>query len=96
MLENLTTETRNPNSKKLDEMSAVELARLMNREDEKVHEAVATQTEEIGQAIEEISERFRRGGRLVYIGAGTSGRLGVLDAAECPPTFSTPHEMVVG
>ena len=68
----------------------------MNAEDAKVVEAVGAEAESISRAIEWAADRFRRGGRLIYAGAGTSGRLGVLDAAECPPTFSTPHEMVVG
>jgi N-acetylmuramic acid 6-phosphate etherase len=96
MLDNLTTETRNPASKTMDEMSALELAQLLNREDAKVIEAVGSQSEPIGAAIDAIADRFRSGGRLVYMGAGTSGRLGVLDAAECPPTFSTDPAMVVG
>jgi len=91
-----TTEARNPASEKIDTLSAVEIARLMNSQDEQVPRAVGRETEAIGRAIEAIAARLRRGGRLIYIGAGTSGRLGVLDAAECPPTFSTPPELVVG
>ena len=91
-----TTEARNPASEQIDTLSAVEIARLMNAQDELVPRAVGRAIEVIGQAIESIADRLRRGGRLVYIGAGTSGRLGVLDASECPPTFSTPPEMVVG
>ena len=68
----------------------------MNAEDARVAEAVGREAEPIARAIEVIAERLRQGGRLVYIGAGTSGRLGVLDAAECPPTFNTPPEQVVG
>ncbi|RMF44427.1 MAG: N-acetylmuramic acid 6-phosphate etherase [Planctomycetota bacterium] len=92
----LTTEQRNADSMELDSLSAEEIVRLMNREDAKVAPAVAQETPRIATAIEWIAEAFRRGGRLVYLGAGTSGRLGVLDASECPPTFSTPPEMVVG
>src|SRR5207247_5636610 len=69
---------------------------LMNREDGRVIDAVASQAEVIAQAIERIAERLGQGGRLFYVGAGTSGRLGVLDATECPPTFSTPPDLVVG
>ena len=68
----------------------------MNAEDRSVPEAVATQREEIARAIELAEEAFRAGGRLFYVGAGTSGRLGVLDASECPPTFGTDPEMVQG
>jgi len=91
-----TTEARNPASEEIDTLSAVEIARLMNAQDELVPQAVGREIEAIGQAVEVIADRLRRGGRLVYLGAGTSGRLGVLDASECPPTFSTPPEMVVG
>ena len=92
----LTTEARNPASERIDTLSPLEIVRLMNAEDARVSEAVGRETERIAQAIEAIAQRLRAGGRLVYIGAGTSGRLGVLDASECPPTFSTPPEMVVG
>jgi N-acetylmuramic acid 6-phosphate etherase len=91
-----TTEARNPASEEIDTLSAVEIARLMNAQDELVPQAVGREIEAIGRAVEVIADRLRRGGRLVYLGAGTSGRLGVLDASECPPTFSTPPEMVVG
>src|SRR5579883_1388847 len=95
-LQHLQTEARNPASTRLDELTSVELVELMNREDAGVAAAVATQKREIAQAIEVIADRLSRGGRLVYAGAGTSGRLGVLDASECPPTFQTPPEQVVG
>jgi N-acetylmuramic acid 6-phosphate etherase len=91
-----TTEARNPASEKIDTLSALEIVRLMNDEDSRVPAAVAREAEPIARAVEVIADRIRGGGRLVYIGAGTSGRLGVLDASECPPTFSTPPEMVVG
>ena len=94
--DNLLTESRNPLSEAIDTLSPPEIVRLMNAEDARVVEAVAAESHAIAQAIEWAADRFRRGGRLVYVGAGTSGRLGVLDAAECPPTFSTPPEMVVG
>jgi N-acetylmuramic acid 6-phosphate etherase len=96
MLEHLTTEARNPASERLDSLSALEIVRLMNAEDARVPAAVAAQEEPIAAAIEVIAERLRGGGRLIYFGAGTSGRLGVLDATECPPTFNSPPEQVVG
>jgi N-acetylmuramic acid 6-phosphate etherase len=92
----LNTEACNSTSEKIDTLSALEIARLMNSEDAKVAEAVRRELAPIGEAIETIADRLREGGRLVYIGAGTSGRLGVLDASECPPTFNTPPEAVRG
>ena len=92
----LTTEASNAASQNIDTLSAIEIARLMNAEDAKVAEAVTRELAAIALAIEEIAGRLRSGGRLVYLGAGTSGRLGVLDASECPPTFSTPPELVLG
>ena len=96
MLEKLTTEARNPASERLDELSALEIAELINDQDAQIAAAVREQAPEIATAIDAVAERFRGGGRLIYIGAGTSGRLGVLDAAECPPTFSSDPAMVVG
>ena len=96
MLQDLTTEGRNPASDRLDSLSALEIARLINAEDARVAEAVGRETEAIAQAIEAIAQRLAVGGRLIYLGAGTSGRLGILDASECPPTFNTPPEMVLG
>ncbi len=96
MLNHLTTEGRNPDSATIDSLSALEIVTLMNREDARVAAAVETQLPSIARAVERIVQRLERGGRLLYLGAGTSGRLGVLDAAECPPTFSTPPELVVG
>jgi len=92
----LTTEARNPSTRDLDNLSALELVKLINVEDKKVAGAVAGVSEAIAAAIEVIAERLSGGGRLIYVGAGTSGRLGVLDAVECPPTFNTRPEMVVG
>lgn len=92
----MTTEAVNPASTKIDTLSPLELVQLMNQEDAKVAEAVAEEAEPIAQAITVIADRMKNGGRLIYIGAGTSGRLGVLDASECPPTFNTPPELVVG
>src|SRR5271165_1233870 len=92
----LLTESRNPRSECIDTLSPLEIVRLMNTEDTKVVAAVEAEAERIALAIEWTADRLGRGGRLVYVGAGTSGRLGVLDAAECPPTFSTAPEIVVG
>ena len=95
-MDHLQTEARNPASADLDELSTLQLVRLMNAEDAKVIPAVASQSEAIARAVEVIAERLRAGGRLVYVGAGTSGRLGVLDATECPPTFNATPGLVVG
>src|SRR3954452_1211670 len=95
-MSHMTTEARNPASDKIDTLSPLEIVRLMNAEDARVAEAVGREAEAIAGAVEVIADRLRGGGRLIYVGAGTSGRLGVLDASECPPTFSTPPEMVVG
>jgi N-acetylmuramic acid 6-phosphate etherase len=95
-LNQLTTESRNPASEHIDALTPLELVRLMNAEDATVAGAVAREAESIARAVEIIADRLRRSGRLIYLGAGTSGRLGVLDAAECPPTFSTPPGLVVG
>lgn len=90
------TEARNPASEGIDSLGALEIVRLMNAEDAKVAEAVERELESIARGVDVITDRLRNGGRLVYLGAGTSGRLGVLDASECPPTFSTPPELVIG
>jgi N-acetylmuramic acid 6-phosphate etherase len=90
------TERRNPRSSTIDIASSLEIVDLIGEEDATVPAAVAQARQEIARAIDLIEAAFRAGGRLVYVGAGTSGRLGVLDAAECPPTFGTPPEMVVG
>lgn len=96
MLDNLTTEARNQRTMHLDEMSVIELLTVMNEEDTKVAGAVKEQIPHIAEAVASITESLRRGGRLIYIGAGTSGRIGLLDAVECPPTFGTEPEQVVG
>jgi N-acetylmuramic acid 6-phosphate etherase len=96
MLEHLTTEARNPASEHLDSLTPLELVQLINEEDAKCTEAVAEQAEQIAKSIEVIAQRLSHGGRLIYIGAGTSGRLGLLDAAECPPTFRSDPSQVVG
>jgi N-acetylmuramic acid 6-phosphate etherase len=92
----LLTEQVNPNSHNLDQLTSLELVDLFNQEDAQTLKAIAGVRQELAQAIETTSEAIRRGGRMLYIGAGTSGRLGVLDAAECPPTFCTSPEMVQG
>ena len=96
LLAELQTEARNPASARLDELSSVELVALMNAEDATVAAAVATQSRAVAQAIDVIAARLADGGRLIYLGAGTSGRLGVVDASECPPTFQSPPTQVVG
>jgi N-acetylmuramic acid 6-phosphate etherase len=90
------TERRNPRTASIDLASPLEIVDLINAEDRGVPEAVATQREKIALALELAEKTFREGGRLFYVGAGTSGRLGVLDASECPPTFGVPPEMVQG
>jgi N-acetylmuramic acid 6-phosphate etherase len=95
-MDHLQTEARNPASAELDDLSPLQLVRLMNSEDARVIPAVASQAEAIARAIEVTAERLRGGGRLIYVGAGTSGRLGVLDATECPPTFNAPPDLVLG
>jgi N-acetylmuramic acid 6-phosphate etherase len=95
-LHGLTTEQSNAASRQIDCLSAVEIARLMNAEDASVALAVSREVEAIGAAIQGIVARMEQGGRLIYVGAGTSGRLGVLDASECPPTFSALPEQVIG
>ena len=95
-LSTLITEQRNPNSMNVDSLSALEIVQLMNQEDKQVPLAIEKCLPQIAQAVECIVAAFQQGGRLVYIGAGTSGRLGVLDASECPPTFGVLPEMVKG
>src|SRR5687768_14168850 len=90
------TEHRNPRSARIDLATSDEIVEIMSAEDRTVADAVATQHEEIARAITIIEGVFRGGGRLFYVGAGTSGRLGILDASECPPTFGTDPEMVQG
>lgn len=92
----MITEQRNPNSTDIDLKSTAEIVQIFHEEDRKVIEAVAAESEAIAKAVEMIVEAFHQNGKLFYIGAGTSGRLGVLDASECPPTFSTEPEMVQG
>jgi N-acetylmuramic acid 6-phosphate etherase len=92
----LLTEQINPESHNLDSLSPLEIVNLFNREDAKTITAIAEAQKELAAAIEAGSKALSQGGRLFYVGAGTSGRLGVLDAAECPPTFCTPPELVQG
>ncbi|MBD2325276.1 N-acetylmuramic acid 6-phosphate etherase [Alkalinema sp. FACHB-956] len=92
----LLTEQINPKSANLDQLSALEIVDVFNQEDAQTIAAIAQAREALAEAIDRIAEALRQGGRLFYIGAGTSGRLGVLDASECPPTFCTPPEMVQG
>ena len=95
-LGSLLTESRNPASENLDQLSTLDMLRVINDEDATVAAAVRAELPHIARAVDEIAARFNRGGRLFYIGAGTSGRLGVLDASECPPTFSVPADLVQG
>jgi N-acetylmuramic acid 6-phosphate etherase len=90
------TEQRNPRTERIDVAGTLEIVDLLNAEDATVPAAVHTQRAAIARAVDLVTDAFRAGGRLVYVGAGTSGRLGVLDAAECPPTFGTPPSQVVG
>ena len=92
----LTTEKRNPRTRDIDRCSTLQIVDILNAEDRRVAPAVARQRRAIARAVDLIVDGFRRGGRLFYVGAGTSGRLGVLDAAECPPTFGTSPRMVQG
>ncbi len=96
MLEKLLTEQVNPASENIDALPTVQVLRIVNAEDQKVAAAVAAEIPNIAMAVDVTVDRISKGGRLFYIGAGTSGRLGVLDAAECPPTFNVPPEMVQG
>ncbi|KGQ69747.1 N-acetylmuramic acid-6-phosphate etherase [Chelonobacter oris] len=95
-LHHLVTESRNPRSAEIDRLTTAEVLRIINEEDQKVAPIVATQIPMIAQAVERIVEAFQHGGRLLYLGAGTSGRLGILDASECPPTYGTDPQQVVG
>jgi N-acetylmuramic acid 6-phosphate etherase len=92
----LTTEKRNPASRDIDRRSVIEIVDIINAEDARVPGAVRRERRRIASAVEMIVESFRRGGRLFYVGAGTSGRMGVLDASECPPTFGVPASLVQG
>lgn len=93
-LHKIATEQRNPNTMNIDTLSTLDMVNLINREDHRVAEAVGLVTDKIAAAVDVIADRLCQGGRLIYCGAGTSGRLGILDAVECPPTYSTDPEMV--
>lgn len=93
-LQKIATEQRNPNTMNIDTLSTLDMMRLINREDHRVADAVGEVTDKIAQAVDVIAEKLAAGGRLIYCGAGTSGRLGILDAVECPPTYSTDPETV--
>ena len=95
-LKKIATEQRNPNTMNIDALSTLDMIKLINSEDHRVAEAVSLVTDKIAEAVDVIADRLSRGGRLIYCGAGTSGRLGILDAVECPPTYSTEQEMVQG
>src|ERR1700749_715438 len=94
--EHLLTETRNPDSARIDQLSTREMLEVINAADRSVADAVHAEIARIAQAVDGITERLNQGGRLFYTGAGTSGRLGVLDASECPPTFNVDPDLVVG
>ncbi|KKE78635.1 N-acetylmuramic acid 6-phosphate etherase [Oceanobacillus caeni] len=96
MLNKLTTELRNPHSIDIDIKPIREILEIMNQEDSKVPTAIAKEIPQIERAVNFAIESFKQGGRLIYIGAGTSGRLGILDASECPPTFGVSHDLVQG
>ena len=95
-LRGMMTESRNPESMNLDEMTALEIVTVMNSEDIKVPQAIKSQLPMIAQAVNCCVSGIKEGGRIIYIGAGTSGRLGIVDASECPPTFGVSHDLVVG
>lgn len=95
-LSNLVTESRNHHSENIDTLSTLDMLKVINNEDKKVPLAVEEVLPEIAQLVDKVAIAFSQGGRLIYCGAGTSGRLGILDASECPPTYGTPHEMVIG
>lgn len=94
--DNLTTEARNSNSENFDQKSSLEILQIMNNEDKKIAKIVETQLPIISKAVDKIVDRLRNDGRLIYLGAGTSGRLGLLDAVECPPTFGVSKDTVIG
>ena len=95
-IKDLTTEQRNPNSLHIDSATPLEIVKIINQEDKKIADAVGTQDKEIAKAIEYASKRYREGGRLIYVGAGTSGRLGILDAVELVPTYRINPERAIG
>ena len=96
LLSDLPTEERNPASMEIDLETTEGMLRIINQEDQKVAAAVAVEIPQIAKAVDLVTDAFKSGGRLLYVGAGTSGRLGILDASECPPTFNVPHSLVQG
>ena len=95
-LSKMVTESRNEASTHIDQLSTIEMLQVINNEDKKVPLAVEKTLPQIAQLVDKVAAAFQQGGRLIYSGAGTSGRLGILDASECPPTYGTPHEQVIG
>ena len=95
-MSDIITEYRNENTKDIDILPTIEMVKKMNDEDKLVALAVEDEAEHIAEGIDLIAKQFLKGGKLYYFGAGTSGRLGILDASECPPTFSVPKDMVTG
>lgn len=95
-LTKLTTETRNKNTMNLDRMTSIEIAITMNKEDENVIKSIRDTLPKISEVIDMCAKALKGGGRIIYMGAGTSGRLGLLDAVECPPTFGVPSDLVLG
>lgn len=95
-LTSMITESRNPASADIDSLPTLDMLRVINREDQTVALAVEKTLPQVAQVVDAVAQAFRLGGRLIYMGSGTSGRLGILDASECPPTFGTPAEQVVG
>lgn len=94
-LQSILTERRNPATEQIDQLSTLEIVQLINDEDQKVPQVIAGILPTIATVVDKIVEQLKKGGRLIYVGAGTSGRLGILDASECPPTYSTPPEQIV-
>ncbi len=95
-LENIETEKRNQNTLHIDRSSSLQIVEMINHEDAKVAQVVESQKEKIAEIIDRVSEKMQHGGRIIYMGAGTSGRIGVLDASECPPTYGVSPDLVVG
>lgn len=95
-LSKLLTERRNANSANIDTLSTLEMLTVINQEDQQVAQAITPYLPQIAEVVDKVAAALQAGGRLIYIGAGTSGRLGILDASECPPTFGTRPEQVVG
>ena len=95
-LERIETEQRNIHTMDIDRVSTLEIVEKINAEDHKVADAIALQLDKIAEVIDECSARMKKGGRLIYMGAGTSGRIGILDASECPPTYGVSNDLVVG